>query len=294
MNPKLSRDEYYNACVQRFSDYSDIFKERKRVILFDYDNNGTDILYTYLMDHGIGFEIYTMHSNIEDCLILVSNMEPIPIPRQLLRSDVHSIAGFIPNREDFFYRDCFVGRYTTNYHLFSNGLTKSIGRFCAINPAARVVPNHPTEFVSTHGFTSIEPELAGVDIPRDTMKKWNEKYGKGQNEPDTTIIHSGSLYKNKMTVVGNDVWIGVNARIISGVKIGDGAIIGAGAIVTKDVPPYAIVGGVPARVIKYRFSRDIIDAMLRIKWWDWNIKKIEDNMELFYQPEKFVEVFDTE
>ena len=80
-------------------------------------------------------------------------------------------------------------------------------------------------------------------------------------------------------VIGNDVWIGYEAVIMSGVTIGDGAIIGTRAVVTKDVPPYAIVGGSPARVLKKRFSDDIIDKLLKIKWWNWPVEKITRNLE---------------
>lgn len=75
-------------------------------------------------------------------------------------------------------------------------------------------------------------------------------------------------------VIGNDVWIGLEALICSGVEIGDGAVIGARAVVTRDVPPYAIVAGNPGRVVRYRFSQDIIEALLRIRWWDWPDEKI--------------------
>ena len=80
----------------------------------------------------------------------------------------------------------------------------------------------------------------------------------------------------RRTEIGNDVWIGMNAVIMSGVKIGDGAIM----------------GGVPARLIRHRYPKEMIDAFLRIKWWDWPIEKIEENLELFYQPELFCEIFD--
>lgn len=76
------------------------------------------------------------------------------------------------------------------------------------------------------------------------------------------------------TVIGNDVWIGYAATVLSGVKVSDGAIIGAGAVVTKDVPPYAIVGGNPAKVIRYRHPPAIVEAMLSIGWWDWSDEKI--------------------
>ena len=89
-------------------------------------------------------------------------------------------------------------------------------------------------------------------------------------------------------VIGNDVWVGMNANIMRGVTIGDGAVIAADAVVTKDVPPYAIVGGNPARIIKYRFSPEIIAKLLEIKWWDWEENLIKDRINDFYSIEDFV------
>ncbi|WFD12349.1 CatB-related O-acetyltransferase [Tepidibacter hydrothermalis] len=80
------------------------------------------------------------------------------------------------------------------------------------------------------------------------------------------------------TVVGNDVWIGTEAVIMPGVKIGDGAVIGTRALVTKDVEPYTIIGGNPAKPIKKRFTQDEIKMLLEMKWWNWPIEKIKNNM----------------
>jgi virginiamycin A acetyltransferase len=94
------------------------------------------------------------------------------------------------------------------------------------------------------------------------------------------VSHITDAWENKGDiVVGNDVWIGYDALIMSGVKIGDGAIIGSRALVTKDVPPYSIVGGIPAKIIKKRFSDDKVLKLLKIKWWDWSYKKIRANIQ---------------
>jgi virginiamycin A acetyltransferase len=78
-------------------------------------------------------------------------------------------------------------------------------------------------------------------------------------------------------IIENDVWIGANSTIMSGIKIGNGAIVAAGSTVTKDVPPYAIVAGNPAKVVKYRFTEEQIEKLLSISWWDWDEQKIRDN-----------------
>ncbi len=90
----------------------------------------------------------------------------------------------------------------------------------------------------------------------------------------------GKSYPQKGDInIGNDVWIGYNATIMAGVNIGDGAIIAANSIVTKDVEPYTIVGGNPAKKIRKRFSEDIIAKLLKLKWWNWNIDKITKNIQ---------------
>jgi acetyltransferase-like isoleucine patch superfamily enzyme len=83
-------------------------------------------------------------------------------------------------------------------------------------------------------------------------------------------------------IIGNDVWIGAGAIILSGVTISDGAIVGAGSVVTHDIPPYAIVAGNPARLIRFRFSKNQIDNLLEIAWWNWSEDKIKANINYFY------------
>jgi len=79
--------------------------------------------------------------------------------------------------------------------------------------------------------------------------------------------------------IGNDVWLGTGSIVNRGVTIGDGALIGANAVVTNDIPPYAIAIGSPARVIKYRFTDEIISALQKLKWWDWPVSKIKENFQ---------------
>lgn len=118
-----------------------------------------------------------------------------------------------------------------------------IGKFCSIGYFCQIgVHEHPIDFMSTSPF------LYGKENILKAETSWDD-------------IYSPPL-------IGNDVWIGSKAIILQGVKIGDGAVIAAGAVVTKDVPPYAIVGGVPAKVIKYRFNEKEIDFLLKCKWWD--------------------------
>ena len=88
--------------------------------------------------------------------------------------------------------------------------------------------------------------------------------------------------------IGSDVWIATRVTILDKVNVGDGSIVAAGAVVTKDIPSYAVVGGVPAKVIKYRYPQNTIDALLQIRWWDWEVDKIKKNLVLFHDVDQFV------
>ena len=95
------------------------------------------------------------------------------------------------------------------------------------------------------------------------------------------------------TVIGSDVWIGTRAMVRSGVTIGHGAVVGSGAVVFTNVPPFAVVAGNPASVIRYRFSRSIVERLLKIAWWDWPVIRVVGNRYWFYRPiEEFVDRFD--
>lgn len=107
---------------------------------------------------------------------------------------------------------------------------------------------------------------------------------------ENTFAHRAPVNKQQL-VIGHDVWIGSGVRIIKAVKIGNGAIIGSGSVVTKDVPPYAIVGGNPAKIIRYRFSPEIIKALDKIKWWYWPLAKVKANRQYMENVEEFITRF---
>lgn len=141
-----------------------------------------------------------------------------------------------------------IGRNTKITH-------SSIGKFCAISWNCSInAIHHPTDRISISAFPYV-PHVGNFVSKREQH------------------------YQN--VIIENDVWIGANSVIMPGVKIGNGAIIGANAVVTKDVPDYAIVGGVPAKVIKYRFNENVISSLLELKWWNLDKAEIKENIKLF-------------
>ena len=188
------------------------------------------------------------------------------------------------NKEDIIYRGCKIGRYTYGYEtlLYHYPLATSIGRYCSINATASIWNKHPMGYMTTHPI--LDYPLFYEWQVYESREKYIHQYGKhfcNAGFEDSPLRNNGEI------IIGNDVWIGANVILLPGIKIGNGAVITAGAVVTKDVEPYAVVGGVPARVIKYRFTKEEIGILEKIKWWDWTIEEIEKNIELFYQPEKF-------
>ena len=144
-----------------------------------------------------------------------------------------------------------------------------IGKFCSIAAGVVMIPmvghipprEHRTRRISTFPLARLK------------RNGWKEKYAL-PNE-------AGSV------VVGNDVWIGANVIIPGGLRIGTGAIVAAGAVVVKDVPPYAVVGGNPAKIIRYRFSEEQIKSLLESEWWNWPLERIRQRVGDFSDIEKF-------
>ena len=142
---------------------------------------------------------------------------------------------------------------------FNDGKLR-IGSFCSIgnNLNVKLGGNHFVNRVSTFPFAH----------PMHPFASWNPSHPVWSNWTKGDVV------------IGNDVWIGEDVTIMSGVTIGDGAVIGACSVVAKNVPPYAIVVGNPIEIKKYRFSKEQIDALLKIKWWDWDDEKIMKNSHL--------------
>ena len=162
---------------------------------------------------------------------------------------------------DYTYYDDFedVHNFEKNvkYHFDFTGDQLIIGKFCMIASDVKFImngANHLSNAISTYPFSI---------------------FGNGWEN-----AMEGKAYPNKGNIeIGNDVWIGYNATIMAGVKIGDGAIIATNSTVVSDVEPYTIVGGNPAREIKKRFSPEIVERLLKLQWWNWDIEKITKNVQ---------------
>ena len=137
----------------------------------------------------------------------------------------------------------------------------TIGKFCSIGPYCKIgLGKHPTkDFVSTH------------PVFFSTLK-----------QAQVTFADRNYFDEFAYIIIGNDVWLGANVIVVDGVKIGDGAIVAAGSVVTKDIPPYTIVGGVPAKIIKYRFEKEEIKKLLQLKWWDMDVEYLKENFIKFH------------
>lgn len=160
---------------------------------------------------------------------------------------------------DFVHNPCDFQKNNVLYHYPVNNDRLVIGKFCSIACGAKFLftsANHSMQSLSTYTFPIFFEEW-GLDS-KNITDAWENK---------------GDI------IIGNDVWIGYEAVILSGVTIGDGAIIGARAVVTKDIPPYTIVGGVPAKPIRKRFDDLTIARLLKLKWWDWSEERIKANIE---------------
>lgn len=171
----------------------------------------------------------------------------------------HITVGDFTMYNDFVNEPALFEKNNVLYHYPINHDKLQIGKFCSIACGAKFLfnsANHTLSSLSTYPFPLFFEEW-GLE-KKDVTRAWDNK---------------GDI------VIGNDVWIGYEAVILAGVTVGDGAIIGTRAVVTQDVPPYTIVGGVPAKLIRRRFPEETISALLEIQWWNWSEEKIAGNID---------------
>ncbi|WP_277755906.1 CatB-related O-acetyltransferase [Paenibacillus luteus] len=182
----------------------------------------------------------------------------------------------------------FVGKYSYGVEKYCYPVPhiESVGAFCSVNYTAMIgLHNHPTEQITTHPFIYYPySHLGGNElIPNDLF-----------TNKDIELLRQDEVTKNDKVVLGNDVWIAAGTIILPGIKIGNGAIIAAGAVVTKDVPDYAVVAGVPAKIIKFRFNEKEIQILNKVKWWDWEDDKIVEMARYLKDVSLFFEYFSDE
>lgn len=178
-----------------------------------------------------------------------------------------------------------IGKYSYG-PLCNHWLVESVGAFDSFAAGSDVVENHATKYISTHPFLYYGHEHNTAHVKMYDQYQDADWYFPG-------VKPHGKAHKLRRITIGNDVWLGHNVIITNGANIGNGVIAGAGSIITKDVPDYAIVVGVPARIIRYRFNPEQIAALNRIKWWNWSDKKIREKYEDFYLPiDEFIRIND--
>lgn len=178
------------------------------------------------------------------------------------------IDNFVKISEYSYFYKSSVKSYTY-FARFNSVMNTNVGKFCSIGDFSIIgAGNHPIDFISTSPIFYSPHAQCGVTFSDDTY-----------------------FEEMKKTNIGNDVWIGAYSMIMSGVKVGDGAIIAAGSFVNKDVEPYAIVAGTPAKLIRKRFSDEEINQLLMLKWWDNSEQWLRDNFKFFHNKSEFTSNF---
>lgn len=223
---------------------------------------------------------YFRNKDVSGYTILMTNANPNVYKeiRQVISSvfDSENIVDIFPERKD--HKEKFAticGKYSYG-PLCNHNLVERVGAFCSFANGSDVVPNHPMGYLSTHPFLYEDKGCNEV---------CQKKYDECQNMPwyFPGVQPQGKVAKLRRITVGNDVWLGKNVIITNGSDIGNGVIAAAGAVITKNVPDYAVVAGVPARIIRYRYAPHQIQALNKIAWWDWPDEKIRECYKDFFE-----------
>jgi acetyltransferase-like isoleucine patch superfamily enzyme len=159
------------------------------------------------------------------------------------------------------YLPLALGAFSYSHSAFSTEI--EVGRYCSFAAGVQVIPgDHPMDWVTTSPVTHNPGGMRGLGV-----------YLNDIGHREYRLYPAPIPYKP--AIVGHDVWLGMNVLIKRGVRIGHGAIVGAGSLVTKDIPPYAIVAGTPARILRYRFAEPVIEALLRSEWWAYGPEALQ-------------------
>lgn len=255
----------FNHQIHSTNLFNEIEVEKYAVILATDKNELYDELIQKLLSKNFNMEqIYTFEGNADGSLQNSRYKRALYYKRITTKIGKHSYGPICVEHHD---------------------LIEEIGAFCCFAAGVAVVPNHEMKYLTTHDILYSGKQHMGIDIPYEYYK--DEAYYLEGIRP------KGCVTKRKRNRIGNDVWLGRNVIITNGACIGNGVIAGAGAVITKDVPDYAVVVGVPAKIIKYRYSQSQIEALNRIQWWNWSDDKICNCYDDFYLPiEEFIEKYD--
>ena len=222
--------------------------------------------------------------------------------KRLLRGLVHPLRNYGRRLLAFFYPELRVlDRNSPEYAVKASNCTRS-----TIAPTAKLYPPHHIwdssigaySYVARNSwisltrigkFCSIGPNFCcGWGIhPVDGVSTSPMFYSTSKQNGVSLCSHN-KVKERKPVDIGNDVFIGMNVTILDGVTVGDGVVIGAGTLVSKDIPPYAIVVGNPVRILRYRFSEDVISKLLKTEWWDWSFDKLHKIEERFFDIDEFL------
>lgn len=210
------------------------------------------------------YAVYIVN-NLVNCTI-ISKRKKIHISQGVvIRNSILSGINYMGRSSQIY--NCQIGLYSYigDDTVISNA---TVGRFCSIGPNIRIGPGiHPSSrFVSTSPYFYAKKDFKNF-----------------------SFVDENLFEQSKHTVIGNDVWIGCNVVVIDGVKVGDGAIIAAGAVVVEDVQPFAIVAGIPAKILKKRFTDEQIKYILNSRWWDRDEFWLRENSRFFANIDNFVE-----
>ena len=282
------------------------YGENRKFIIFPFGDVGVEVKYILNNVYGVT-EAYILDNHlckynpqIKECsfleklnskeylLLLASTNTDIydELKKEVLRyfpaesvAELSSMRAVKGKEEEYVTK---IGKYSYGPICRNHKYIESIGAFCSFAPGVDVVFNHEMGYLTTHPIIYM-----GASMPRFQNP---EEYKGGEEKPEWyfegVLPKRESLKITGRSRIGNDVWLGRNVIVTNYANIGNGVVAGAGAVITQDVPDYAIVVGAPARIIKYRYSSEEIQSLNKIAWWDWSDDEIRERYDDLYLPVK--------